>query len=58
MKRNLANKDVIIEKLKGEIEILKGTIETLRREVYTVLDCISQTNLKSWIPKTLSLTYF
>ncbi|CAG9536015.1 unnamed protein product [Cercopithifilaria johnstoni] len=32
MKRNLANKDVIIEKLKNEIENLKGTIETLRRE--------------------------
>ncbi|VDK89602.1 unnamed protein product [Onchocerca ochengi] len=32
MKRNLVNKDVIIEKLKSEIEILKGTVETLRRE--------------------------
>ncbi|MCP9257316.1 BMA-ATF-6, isoform a [Dirofilaria immitis] len=32
MKRNLANKDVIIEKLKNEIGILKGSIETLRKE--------------------------
>lgn len=35
MKRNLINKDVIIEKLKNEIEILKGTVETLRKEVCT-----------------------
>ncbi|KAK6111868.1 bZIP transcription factor family protein [Brugia pahangi] len=32
MKRNLANKDTIIEKLKNKIEILNETIETLRRE--------------------------
>ncbi|VDO72480.1 unnamed protein product [Onchocerca flexuosa] len=32
MKRSLVNKDVIIDKLKNEVEILKGTIETLRRE--------------------------
>uniref|UniRef100_A0A1I8EEU0 BZIP domain-containing protein n=2 Tax=Wuchereria bancrofti TaxID=6293 RepID=A0A1I8EEU0_WUCBA len=32
MKRNLANKDAIIEKLKNKIEILNGTIEILRRE--------------------------
>uniref|UniRef100_A0A0R3S2P6 BZIP domain-containing protein n=1 Tax=Elaeophora elaphi TaxID=1147741 RepID=A0A0R3S2P6_9BILA len=32
MKRNLASKDVLIEKLKNEIEILRGTIETLRKE--------------------------
>ncbi|VDK77455.1 unnamed protein product [Litomosoides sigmodontis] len=32
MKRNLANKDAIIEKLKNEIEILKGTIGVLRKE--------------------------
>ncbi|OZC05943.1 basic region leucine zipper [Onchocerca flexuosa] len=33
MKRSLVNKDVIIDKLKNEVEILKGTIETLRREI-------------------------
>uniref|UniRef100_A0A915PSA5 BZIP domain-containing protein n=1 Tax=Setaria digitata TaxID=48799 RepID=A0A915PSA5_9BILA len=32
MKRNLTNKDVIIGKLRSEIESLKGTIEILRRE--------------------------
>lgn len=40
MKRNLANKDVIIEKLKNEIENLKGTIVTLQKEVHIVLNSI------------------
>ncbi|EJD74339.1 hypothetical protein LOAG_18332 [Loa loa] len=47
MKRNLANKNVIIEKLKNEIEILKRTVETLRNEVYIIFSCVLQTNVIS-----------
>lgn len=33
MKRNLANKEMIIHKLRAEIDVLKTTVEILRKEV-------------------------